>query len=335
MTDPDDVTRSASRRRLLASLGTAASIAVAGCQTSSPSSGSTDDGESEPDDSTGADADRGAESADGDDGADGDETGRDAWIVEEDVSFRETPQRTLRADVYAPTDVAEPPVVVHAHGGAWRWGDKEYRPLFGEFAKAGYATVDVQYRLSAEATYPAPVRDVAAAVRWVRATADERGVDPSRVALAGYSAGGHLAGLVATAPDVDAVRPEGFYPDVDLAVDAFVGNAGVYDFTVEGYGGALIRQFMGGSREENPERYEEASPIAHVDADDPPTLLCHGTDDRIVPFAQSDRFAAALREAGVDVERLTIEGAGHLFYNADRRLDAISEAQIGFLDDAL
>lgn len=326
MTDSDD--QSTDRRSLLAGLGAAAATAIAGCQTSSPDSdGSTDSGAT--DDAT-AGADRSAgENGDGEDDA-------DPWTVEEDVPYRETPQRTLRADVYLPTGVSNPPVVVHAHGGAWRFGDKGFHPLFGELARAGYATVDVQYRLSDEATYPGPARDVAGAVRWVRATADERGVDPSRVALAGYSAGGHLAGLAATAPDVDAIRPPDFSPDADPTVDAFVGNAGVYDFTVEGFGNsALIRQFLGGPRGERPDRYERASPITHVDADAPPALLCHGTADRVVPFEQSERFAAALDDAGVPVERLTIEGAGHLFYTADRRLDAVAEAQIGFLDDVL
>ncbi len=336
MTDPDGDAPSDGRRALLAGLGAVASTALAGCQTTSPPSNETVGGDG-PDNATGnSDAERrddADETAD-DNGESGDD--RDAWTVEEDVPYRETPQRTLRADVYRPVDTETPPVVVHAHGGAWRFGDKGFRPLFGRLAAAGYATVDVQYRLSHEAAYPGPVRDVAGAVRWVRATADERGVDPSRVALAGYSAGGHLAGLAAMAPDLDAVQPEGFYPNADPSVDAFVGNAGVYDFTADGYGNAaLIRQFMGGSRSNLPERYEQASPITHVGADAPPALLCHGTDDRIVPFEQSERFADALDDAGVPVERLTIEGAGHLFYTADRRLDAVAEAQIGFLDDVL
>lgn len=339
MTDPDADGPSAARRALLASLGAAASTALAGCQSTSPSSNESDGGDS-PDDATGeSDAERrddtdGSTGDTGDTGDDGDD--RDAWTVDKDVPYRETPQRTLRADVYRPVDAETPPVVVHAHGGAWRFGDKGFRPLFGRLAAAGYATVDIQYRLSHEATYPGPVRDIAGAVRWVRATAGERGVDPSRIALAGYSAGGHLAGLAAMAPDLDAVQPEEFYPDADPAVDAFVGNAGVYDFTAEGYGNAApIRQFMGGSRSDHPDRYEQASPIAHVGADAPPALLCHGTDDRIVPFDQSERFAGALRDAGVPIERLTFDGAGHLFYTADRRLDAIAGAQIGFLDDVL
>jgi len=332
--DPDADGPSTGRRSLLASLGAAAATAIAGCQTSSPESDETGNSEASDDPMAGADGSAGENGDGGDDSDGGDDA--DPWTVEKDVPYRETPQRTLRADVYRPTDAADPPVVVHAHGGAWRFGDKGFRPLFGELARAGYATVDVQYRLSDEATYPGPVRDVAGAVRWVRATADERGVDPSRVALAGYSAGGQLAGLAATAPHVDEVQPVDFYPDADPTVDAFVGNAGVYDFTVDGYGNsALIRQFLGGPRGEHPERYERASPISHVDADAPPALLCHGTADRVVPFEQSERFAAALGDAGVPVERLTIEGAGHLFYTADRRLDAIAGAQIGFLDDVL
>jgi len=336
VTDPDADDPSAARRALLANLGAAVSTALAGCQSTSPSSNETND-EGGPDNATPeSDAER-RDDAD-DSGAENSEESddRDAWTVDEDVPYRVTPQRTLRADVYRPVDAEAPPVVVHAHGGAWRFGDKGFRPLFGRLAAAGYATVDIQYRLSHEATYPGPVRDVAGAVRWVRATAEERGVDPARVALAGYSAGGHLAGLAATAPDLDAIQPDEFYPDADPSVDAFVGNAGVYDFTAEGYGdAALIGQFMGGARSEHPDRYEQASPITHVDAAAPPALLCHGTEDRIVPFEQSERFAGALDDAGIPIDRLTVEGAGHLFYTADRRLDAIAGAQIGFLDATL
>jgi len=335
VTDPDAAGPSADRRAVLALLGAAASPALAGCQTDSSTANSPDEG-NDPGNATGdqrGDADASSDENDDADASAGEADDRNAWTVETDVPYRETPQRTLRADVYRPADIDAPPVVVHAHGGAWRFGDKGFRPLFGRLAAAAYATVDIQYRLSHEATYPGPVRDVAGAVRWVRATADERGIDPSRVALAGYSAGGHLAGLAATAPDLDAIQLEGFYPDVDPTVDAFVGNAGVYDFTAEGYGNAaLIRQFLGGSRGARPDRYEQASPISHVDADAPPALLCHGTADRIVPFEQSERFAAALDDAGVPVERLTVDGAGHLFYTADRRLDAIADAQIEFLD---
>jgi len=340
VTDSDADGPATARRALLANLGAAVSTTLAGCQsTPSPSNqtddeGNSDDATGDPDAETRDDADESGGENDDDEEDDNDD--RNAWTVAEDVPYRETPQRTLRADVYRPVDAETPPVVVHAHGGAWRFGDKGFRPLFGRLAAAGYATVDIQYRLSHEATYPGPVRDVAGAVRWVRATADERGVDPARVALAGYSAGGHLAGLAAMAPDLDAVQPEEFYPDADPAVDAFVGNAGVYDFTAEGYGNAaLIRQFMGGSRSAHPERYEQASPISHVDADAPPALPCHGTEDRIVPFEQSERFAGALDDVGAPVERLTIEGGGHRFYTDDRRLEAIAEAQIGFLDDAL
>jgi acetyl esterase/lipase len=329
MTDPD-VDRTLDRRSVLAGLGAASSLALAGCQTPTLSGSASDSGGEADDTNTGADE------ASGEDDAGTDDEDADAWTVDEDIPFRETPQRTLHADVYAPTNLAEPPVLVHAHGGAWRFGEKGYHPLFGELARAGYAVADVQYRLSDETTYPGPVRDVAAAVRWVRATADERGVDPDAVALAGYSAGGHLAALVATAPRAESLQPSEFYPETDPTVAALVGNAGVYDFTAPGYGNsALIQQLLDGTRSERPERYAEASPVEHVDADDPPTLLCHGTADRVVPFDQSERFAAALGDAGVDVERLTVDGAGHLFYNAGRRLDAIAEAQISFLDDVL
>ncbi|WP_181686887.1 alpha/beta hydrolase [Halorhabdus salina] len=227
-----------------------------------------------------------------------------------DVPFRETPERTLELDLYSPPGGAERPFVIFAHGGGWIGGDKGYRPMFDELVDAGFVVADVQYRLAQEKQYPAAVRDVVAAVKWLRANADAHGIDPERGALAGYSAGAHLAALVAVAPDHESFQPAAFHPDVPVAVDALVGYSGPYDFTESGTGdNPLVAAFFG--PEADAQTLREGSPVTHVDGGDPPALLVHGTADGVVPYRSTEVLADAYRDAGVTVEVLTGDDAGH------------------------
>jgi acetyl esterase/lipase len=256
--------------------------------------------------------------------------------VERDVVFRETPQRALRLNLRVPERDGRSPVLVHVHGGAWAFGDKGYGEFGQRHAAAGVATASVQYRLSYEAPYPAAVRDVVAAVRWVRANADRYGLDPERVALVGGSAGGHLATLVAAAPDVTRFRPPGFLTDQPVGVSAVVGHAGVYDMTTEGMRqSGLVQQFVGGRYADHPERYREASPRFHVGEGDTPVLLFHGTDDGVVPYAQATSYRTALRDGSVPVSLFTGEGAKHVFYRNSAWFDRSLAAQWAFLADRL
>jgi acetyl esterase/lipase len=85
------------------------------------------------------------------------------------------------------------------HGGGWRSGDRSHNnTLAGRLAAKGFVAIPVEYRLSTEALYPAAVHDVKAAIRWIRANAKKYGVDPNRIAVLGFSAGGQLAALVGT-----------------------------------------------------------------------------------------------------------------------------------------
>jgi acetyl esterase/lipase len=227
-----------------------------------------------------------------------------------DVPFRETPERTLKLDLYEPPAGADRPFVIFAHGGGWIGGDKGYRPMFDDLVAAGFVVADVQYRLAQERRYPAAVRDVVAAVKWLRAKADEYGIDPERGALVGYSAGAHLAALVAVAPTHERFQPPDFHPEVPVAVDALVGYSGPYDVTESGAGdNPLVAAFFG--PEADAERLREGSPVTHVEEGDPPALLVHGTADSVVPYRSTEALADTYREAGVTVEVVTGEGAGH------------------------
>lgn len=227
-----------------------------------------------------------------------------------DVAFRETPEAMLELGLYLPASGSNHPFVVWAHGGGWITGDKHHRPMFDRLVADGIAVADVQYRLAQHKQYPAAVRDVTAAVKWVRDNAARYGIDGERAALGGYSAGAHLAALVGMAPDYELFQPEAFKPGVSARVDAIVGYSGPYDFTVDGAGeNQLVAAFFGSDAAAGTLR--EGSPVTHVDEEDPPALLVHGTEDSIVPYRSTTVLATALRDADVPVEVVTGEGAGH------------------------
>src|ERR1051325_7626302 len=106
-----------------------------------------------------------------------------------------------RLDVYAPPNASRAPVIVSFYGGALTAGDKSEQPYIGElFARAGYVTVVVNYRLSPTVMHPAHVQDAAASVAWVKHNIGKYGGDPNNVFLIGHSAGAYLVALLLLDP---------------------------------------------------------------------------------------------------------------------------------------
>lgn len=237
--------------------------------------------------------------------------------------------RPLLLDLYlpdsAPRDTGHEnlrPAVVHFHGGGWRVGERSsLGPVcdafglapFDALTDAGFVVASADYRLSAEALFPAQLQDALAAVKWLRDHADQYGVDPDRIYAWGDSAGGHLAGLVGLRGEgVNGVAAvAAWYPPTDLTR---MGEQALPD--------AIARASDPGSREEllvgavlaaNPDKAAAASPISYVHSEAPPFLLIHGTADRFVPAAQSESLASALQKAGADVELLLIDDADHMW----------------------
>jgi len=254
--------------------------------------------------------------------------------IRTDVVFRETAERTLKLDLYLPSSDDPSPFVLFSHGGYWTSGGRIHRPMYDRLVNQGIAVADVQYRLSRVAHYPAAVRDVVAAIKWVRANAGEYDIDADRAALMGVSAGAHLSALIATAPDHENFQPPEFHPDVSVSVDAVVAHSGPYDLTREtAKDDWAVKRFFG---EDVPiERLKEGSPVTHVDSDDPPALLVHGTEDEIVPYRSATVLAEAYREAGATVEVLTGDGAGHDMLIDDEYRDEMLPTQEQFLADHL
>lgn len=260
--------------------------------------------------------------------------------------------RPLKLDLWEP-DVPQPPLVVWIHGGAWMIGDRLLLPgslrpdqVFEELVDAGLAVATIDYRHAREAPFPAQLHDAKAALRWLRAHADELGVDVTRVGIWGESAGGHLAalvGLTAHRPDLEG----------NLGV---LGPSSAVDVVVDWYGISDLASMV---HTEPPEEIRAllppedlvpplevlldgvdeatrtaADPAAHVGPGAPPFLLVHGDADPVVPHEQSAVLARALEAAGVDVALVTVPGAGHGFDRcAD--VDAVVRLSVDHLVRAL
>ena len=128
--------------------------------------------------------------------------------VQRDITYATVDGKDLRLDLYMPekTAATQPPLIVWIHGGAWRQGNKNNNGLLVWAAAEGFAIASIQYRLSGEAKFPAQVHDAKGAIRWLRAHAHEYGYDARKIAVAGGSAGGHLAALVGTSGGVQALE---------------------------------------------------------------------------------------------------------------------------------
>jgi acetyl esterase/lipase len=225
-----------------------------------------------------------------------------------DRPFHETPERTLKLDVFEPVESGPRPAMLFFHGGAFVEGDKDQLERYArEFAGRGYVTATCQYRLADEATFPAALVDVKAAIEWLRSEGEGYGVDGRKIAAVGWSAGANLAALAAVTANEPGFEPEVF-PGISSDLQAVVGYAGVYDFEWWDDDPEPHPTYLGGTREERPTAYALASPVGQATFETPPTLLVHGIEDDVLPIEQSD-----------------------LFY---RDLDSVTEARFEPLDDA-
>ena len=238
-----------------------------------------------------------------------------------DVVFARAGGRDLRCDVIAPDAAGgRRPALVYVHGGAWVLGFRERQglPLLYEMAARGWVCVSADYRLSPWATFPEHLEDVKRAIAWVRAHADELGVDPGFVAVAGNSAGGHLAALAALTGDRADLQPG--FEDADTHVQACVPSYGVYDVTTRGGHTSpemeelFARHVMKATPDEDPERYRLASPVEQVRGDAPPFLVVHGDRDTLASPEAAEAFVDRLREVShAPVAEVRVPGAEHAF----------------------
>ncbi len=237
-----------------------------------------------------------------------------------DVEYASVDDHRLLLDLYLPERVEGAPLLVWVHGGAWRAGSKSRMPLEA-LVKDGWAIASVDYRLTPVARFPAQVHDIKAAVRFLRAKAADYGFDTERIAVAGNSAGGHLAALVGTTNGhKDLEGSVGRHLEESSNVQATVSFYGASNLTSilnqstpHGLGVRIpaLQLLLGGQPEDKTEIARLASPIFHVDPSDPPLLLIHGDQDPQMPISQSHELDGRYKELGLSVQFEVVHGAVH------------------------
>ncbi len=231
------------------------------------------------------------------------------------------PGAPLALDLALPRGQGPHPWLVLFHGGGWRAGERIHlRDEILALAGLGYAAASVDYRLvdhGARNAFPAAVTDARCAVRYLRRHARRFELDPQRAGAIGFSSGGHLAEMLGTAAGVEGLDRGCADRETSPAVQAVIAYFAPSDLRRGAHfaraADRVRDRFLGTPPEQDPERADLASPLVHVGGDSPPTLLVHGTEDRVVPLAQSRTMRDALAQAGVPVELVELPGVGHGF----------------------
>jgi len=264
--------------------------------------------------------------------------------VDANVVYNVASGQELKLDVVRPRSVAAPvPVVMWIHGGGWVSGTKEAALLWAmPYVEMGMAVVNVEYRLAKVAEAPAAIEDCRCALRWIVRNAERLKLDPTRIVVAGASAGGHLAlmtGMTTAAAGFDRGCPadekirwtgsDKSEPKVAAIINWF-GITDVNDMLEDGGNPRGYAIEWVGNRNDVARIAAKASPLTYVRAGLPPILTIHGDADTLVPVSHGRRLHEALQKAGAASELIIIPGGGHGGFNPQQVRD-IAAATRAFL----
>ncbi|MEY3548623.1 MAG: Acetylxylan esterase precursor [Verrucomicrobiota bacterium] len=215
------------------------------------------------------------------------------------------------------------PAIVFFFGGGWTGGSPmQFEPQSRHLANRGMVAIVADYRVKTrQNAKPADcVSDAKACVRWVRANAARLGIDPQRIAVAGGSAGGHLAASTATLPGLDAAQDDksvSCRPDALVLYNPGTVMAPFPGLDLKGFGAGLDKDKFGCEP-------EEISPLHHVKKGAPPTIIFHGKADTTVPYATVEKFTVVMKAAGNRCELIGYEGQPHGFFNKAKYAETLA-----------
>lgn len=249
----------------------------------------------------------------------------------EAIEYHRAGDERLLLDASIPPGEGLRPGVILIHGGGWSSGNRRDMDfLFEPLEQAGFSVFTISYRLAPAHRWPACIEDVKAAIRWVKENGPAYKTDPQRIALIGYSAGGHLATFAAvTAKPAERVQ-------------AVIAMAAPTDHEADNERRGGLSSSMQKLLDLPPELTEQTrqtlraiSPLTYVNAGLPPFLLIHGTEDNSVPYSQSLEFMAKLKHYNAPCELITIEGAGHRITEWDARHPGYLDKAVAWLKKTL
>jgi acetyl esterase/lipase len=205
-------------------------------------------------------------------------------------------------EAYIPDEGKNLPGIVMVHGGGWNSRDyTDNRSIAKSLASHGYTVININYRFPPKYLHPAPIEDLASAIKWFKKNAAHLKLDPSRIGLWGYSAGGHITSLY-------ALQKIGT-PD---AVQAVVSGGTPYDLTWYTHS-PIIGPYIGGPRDEKLEEYFRASPAWNIKKGAPPFFIYHAVNDKLVEYVQATSFEARMKREGNYIKRYKVPFWGHGF----------------------
>ena len=238
-----------------------------------------------------------------------------------------------KVDLYLPPKKnTRTPVVINIHGGGWKNGVKESQGGFSTFFKAGFAVVNMEYRLTGQATAPAAIEDTRCVLIYLIKNAKDLNIDVNKIIIMGGSAGGHLAlmgGLLANDHRFDTNCPG----VENIKVAAIIDKYGITDVWDWAYGPNLTSksatQWLG-DKAKDEAFAKSVSPIYYITKNSPPVFIIHGDADPTVPYQQSVDLHKKLLEAGVKTEFITVPRGLHGKFDKEKNSE-INKAIIKFI----
>ncbi len=252
------------------------------------------------------------------------------------VQFAQGKSGALLSDMYIPKGAGPFPAIVFIHGGGWTSGDRtQMTKVIELLASHGYVGMAIDYDLSPAVHFPVALYECKEAVRWLRGHAAQYHVDPQRIGVAGSSAGGELAALVALTSGDPSYEGDGGSKGFSSAVKAAVIYNAALDLTAFPDTHDSIVKYLGSSCSAQKDLCSQASPQFHIGASLPAIFIGHGNADKDVPYAQFTAFVASYMKANGPITEFTADQGPHTYWAKPQWFQPNAEATLSFLQKHL